>query len=60
MYYKCEFDGKEQTTNHYNNLYFIKPLDLWGKNIMLEYRKEYRDSTDTNTLGNRISLYEIW
>lgn len=26
LYYKCEFDGKEQKTNHYNNLYFMKLL----------------------------------
>ena len=37
LYYKCEFDNVEQMIGYYNNLYFMKIPDTWGKRIMLEY-----------------------
>ena len=54
LYYKCEFDKNENTICYYNDLYFIKIPNPWGKRIMLEYNKEYGDTTQIDTLGNRI------
>ena len=54
LYYKYEFDSDENTIRYYNDLYFIKIPNPWGKRIMLQYSKEYRDNTDTDILGNWI------
>lgn len=54
LYHKCEFDNVEQMIGYYNNLYFMKIPDTWGKMIMLEYCQEYRDNSSTDILGNRI------
>lgn len=54
LYYKYEFDSERNTTRYYNDLCFMKIPDPQGKKIMLEYSKEYRDSTDIDTFRNRI------
>ena len=55
-YYKCEFDSDDQTIGYYNDLYFMKIPNPWGKKFILEYSKEYGDSTDIDTLGNKIKF----
>lgn len=59
-YYKCEFDSDDQTIGYYNDLYFMKIQNPWGKKFMLEYSKEYGDSTYIDTLGNKIKFPQNW
>ena len=54
LYYKCEFVKDESIVCYYNDLYFMKIPDACRKKIMLEYNKEYGDTTKIDTLGNMI------
>ena len=54
LYYKCEFNKDEDKICYYHDPYFVKKPNPWGKRIMLEYNKEYKDTTKTDTLRNRI------